>query len=112
MEIQSVSDNSIIRERTGEKKQPGQDEVPNGEIQKERVYSKAEISKEIEHLNKWLEPKRSHLQFVLHDKLNEYYVQLISDETNEVIREIPSKKLMDIMANFYEKLGFIMDKKV
>lgn len=82
------------------------------DVEQEKSYTKAELNKELSHLNKWLESKDSHLQFVLHEKLNEYYVQIVNDQTNEVIREIPSKKIMDIVANFYEKLGFIMDKKI
>ncbi|MED1872995.1 flagellar protein FlaG [Brevibacillus borstelensis] len=77
----------------------------------EKVYTKEEISKELSHLNKWLEAKESHLKFVLHDKLNKYYVQVIDNRTEEVLREIPSKKIMDIVANIYEKLGFIVDEK-
>jgi flagellar protein FlaG len=110
VEIQTVSDNSI--NRVIEKKIPGQEEVPSGEIQQEGTYNKTEINKEITHLNKWLDSKGSHLHFVLHDKLNEYYVQVVNDNTNEVIKEIPSKKVMDMVANFYEKLGIIVDKKI
>lgn len=113
MEIQSVSDNSsVIRERVVEKNVSGQEEIPSGEIQHERTYTKNEINKEIGYLNKWLGSKNTHLQFVLHEKLNEYYVKVIDDKTNEVIKEIPSKKIMDIVAHFYEKLGFIIDKKI
>lgn len=112
MEIQSASDKSIIRERTGEKQVSDQGEVPSGEIQQERAYSKEDINKELGHLNKMLESKNSHLHFVLHDKLNEYYVQVIDDKTNDVIQEIPSKKVMDTVAYFYEKLGIIIDKKI
>jgi flagellar protein FlaG len=112
MDIQLVSDSSVKRELNGEKKIPSQEEIPSGEKQQERTYSKEEISKELGHLNKWLEFKSSHLHFVLHDKLNEYYVQIVDDKTNEVIQEIPSKKIMDMVANFYEKLGLIVDKKI
>jgi flagellar protein FlaG len=114
MEIQSASENSIIRERPTEVKVTGQDEHPSGETQQqpESNYTKIEINKEVEHLNKWLGSKNSHLHFVMHDKLNEYYVQVVDDRTNEVIKEIPSKKVMDMIANFYEKLGIIVDKKI
>ncbi|MCZ8514888.1 flagellar protein FlaG [Paenibacillus filicis] len=112
MEIQSVNEHSTIREQSGEKKVPGPQENPSGDIQQERTYTKNEINKELGHLNKWLESNSSHLHFVLHDKLNEYYVQVVDDKTNEVVREIPSKKVMDMVANLYEKLGIIVDKKI
>ncbi|NGQ95644.1 flagellar protein FlaG [Brevibacillus sp. SYP-B805] len=98
----------VSEQRTGNRQQEEGSEA----VQPEKTYSKEEIAKELQHLNKWLESKSSHLKFVLHDELNKYYVQVIDDNTNEVIKEIPSKKIMDIIANFYEKLGLIVDKKV
>ncbi|MCY9665094.1 flagellar protein FlaG [Paenibacillus alginolyticus] len=112
MEIQSVSDTSLTLEKTIEKKITGKEDVPSGEVQQERIHSKEDINKELGHLNKMLESKNSHLHFILHDKLNEYYVQVIDDKTSEVIHEIPSKKVMDTVAYFYEKLGIIVDKKI
>lgn len=113
MEIKAVTETPGVPEQSNSKKLPGDGEVTaDKQKEKQSAYSKAEITKEIGHLNKWLDSKNSHLRFVLHDKLNEYYVQVINDETNEVIKEIPSKKVMDIVASFYEKLGFILDEKI
>lgn len=111
MEIRSATDANGVQVRASEKNIPSTEGV-QAEFQQERNYNKAEIDKEIVHLNKWLESKDSHLHFVLHDKLNEYYVQVVNNDTNEVMKEIPSKKVMDLVANLYEKLGFIVDKKI
>lgn len=110
-EVSGVQERVNVQEHTDDKKSPGNGMTP-AELQQESNYSKAEISKEIASLNKWLESKESHLQFVLHAKLNEYYVQVVNNDTNEVMKEIPSKKVMDLVANLYEKLGFIVDKKI
>jgi flagellar protein FlaG len=91
---------------------PSSLEVADSNIQTDKVYTKEEVAREIQHLNKWFESRQSHLKFVLHEKLNEYYVQVIDNDTNEVLREIPPKKIMDIVASFYEKLGFIVDEKI
>lgn len=113
MEIQSVGDNPIFREPTIDKKVTGKEALPSGKAQQEPTYSKADLDKEIEHLNSRLQStSNSHLQFVLHDKLNEYYVRVVDNVTNEVIKEIPSKKMMDIVASFYERIGIIIDKKI
>lgn len=118
MEIRPITDISGLQERSGaqeypnEKKILNQEEIPDVEIQHEQTYNKTEISKELDNLNKMLQSKNSHLHFVLHDKLQEYYVQVVDDKTNDVIKEIPSKKVMDMVANFYEKLGIIVDKKI
>jgi flagellar protein FlaG len=118
MEIQSFNENSVNRETaavSGSEKSPvtTKDESTASLVKpQERTYTKEEINKEITHLNKWLESKSSHLKFVLHDKLNEYYVQIISDNSDEVVREIPSKKVMDAIAVFRENLGLLIDKKI
>ncbi|WP_400162325.1 flagellar protein FlaG [Brevibacillus sp. TJ4] len=77
----------------------------------EKVLSKAELSKEIDGINKWLQSTNTHVKFTLHEELNEYYVQVINDQTQEVIREIPSKKMMDMVAKFHEMVGLLVDEK-
>ncbi|MCG7334321.1 flagellar protein FlaG [Sporosarcina sp. ACRSM] len=65
-----------------------------------------------ESMNTFLESANTQLRFKLHDKLNEYYVTIIDMKTDEVVREIPSKKLMDIHAAMREFLGLLVDRKI
>jgi flagellar protein FlaG len=63
-------------------------------------------------LNKWVQQtQNTHLQFHLHDKLNEYYVEVVDDQTKEVIRQIPSKKILDVAAKMQEMIGLLVDEK-
>lgn len=66
----------------------------------------------VESMNNFLLSANSELKFVLHDDLNEYYVTIINPETDEVIREVPSKKLMDIHAAMREFVGLLVDRKI
>ncbi len=77
----------------------------------DKTYTKKELEKAVEGLNKWLQSGTTHLKFNLHEKLHEYYVQVIDDNTKEVIREIPSKKIMDMVAQMYETIGILVDEK-
>ncbi|NTU21787.1 flagellar protein FlaG [Brevibacillus sp. HB1.2] len=81
------------------------------EVAGEKAVSKEELSKEIDGINKWLQTTNTHVKFTLHEKLNEYYVQVINDQTQEVIREIPSKKMMDMVAKIHEMVGLLVDEK-
>ncbi|MFC5467068.1 flagellar protein FlaG [Lederbergia graminis] len=54
----------------------------------------------------------THLKFEFHEQLDEYYVTLINEETKEVVREIPPKKMLDMFAAMTEFLGLMVDKKV
>ncbi|MED1801460.1 flagellar protein FlaG [Brevibacillus porteri] len=86
----------------------GSEAVPGNPAVKRE--SRESIEKELENLNKFLQSGSTHLKFTLHEKLNEYYVQVL-DGNNKVVREIPSKKIMDMVANMYETLGIIVDEK-
>ncbi|MBF0705140.1 flagellar protein FlaG [Alkalihalobacillus hwajinpoensis] len=78
----------------------------------ENALSKDTINHHITTLNTYLEPTKTSLKFQLHDKLNEYYVQIIDTQTDEVIKEIPSKKFLDRYAATTELLGFMVDQKI
>ncbi|WP_420800227.1 flagellar protein FlaG [Neobacillus terrae] len=73
---------------------------------------KEKIEEVVKGLNDFLQPAHTSLKFKLHEKLNEYYVTIVDDNTNEVVNEIPSKKLLDIFADMKEHLGLLMDKKI
>ncbi|NRR23238.1 flagellar protein FlaG [Brevibacillus sp. MS2.2] len=77
----------------------------------EKKYSKKELEKEVDSLNDFLKGSTTHLKFKLHEKLGEYYVQVVNDQSNEVVREIPSKKMLDVVAKMYEMVGILVDEK-
>lgn len=74
--------------------------------------SKEKLQEITSALNHFLQPVYTSLKFVLHEKLNEYYVLVIDDSTKEVIREIPPEKLLDMYAAMAEYLGLIVDEKI
>jgi len=86
--------------------------VPSPQNLIEKQDSKENVKQVIDSLNKFLEPNHTSLKFELHEELNEYYVTIVNNETREVIREIPSKKILDIYAAMTEFLGFVVDKKI
>ncbi|GIO07332.1 hypothetical protein J31TS6_33600 [Brevibacillus reuszeri] len=83
----------------------------NGLPHTEKKASRPELEREIEGLNKFMQSSSTHLKFTLHERLNEYYVQIINDTDNSVVREIPSKKMMDMVAQMHEMIGLLVDEK-
>lgn len=63
-------------------------------------------------LNKFLESVDTQLRFKMHEELHEYYVTIVDSKTDEVVREIPSKKLMDMHAEMKKFLGLLIDRKI
>ena len=87
----------------------------------EKVQQKADTEQQLpadkamqvtDSMNTFLESANTQLRFKFHDKLNEYYVTIVDSKTDEVIREIPSKKLMDIHAAMREFVGLLVDRKI
>jgi len=77
-----------------------------------RPSEKKNMEKIVQGMNEFLKPSNTHLKFEFHDELEEYYVTMVDDITQEVIREIPSKKLLDMYAAMTEYLGILVDKKI
>ena len=79
----------------------------------EQEHLPAEKAKKMtDSMNKFLESTNTELRFKYHDELKTYYVTLINSKTDEVVREIPSKKLMDMYAAMCEFVGILVDKKI
>ncbi|MCL6570276.1 MAG: flagellar protein FlaG [Bacillus sp. (in: Bacteria)] len=80
--------------------------------QPQQGQSKEQTKKVVNNINDFLKDSNTHLKFNFHDDLHEYYVSIVDDTTNEVIKEIPSKKLLDMYAAMTEYLGLLVDRKV
>ena len=52
-----------------------------------------------------------HLEYNYHKETGEYFVKIIDDETDEVIREIPPEKILDIFACLKEVAGLLFDER-
>lgn len=94
----------VERGKAQENSQPNQ--------QTEKVLPKEDAQVMTESINQFLTSTDSQLRFVFHDQLNEYYVTIINSATNEVIKEVPSKKMLDIHAAMKEFVGLLLDRKI
>ncbi len=65
----------------------------------------------IEKSNKDLKLDGTSLQFSIHEKTKQIMVKIVNDQTKEVIKEIPSEKVLDMVASMMERTGLFLDKK-
>jgi flagellar protein FlaG len=94
-----------------------QNEIQPSELKLKNTSDNELITKEkLEHavkkLNDLLKNSNKSLRFRLHDELQEYYVQIVDDVTQEVIKEVPPKKLLDMYAAMNELWGILFDKQI
>ncbi|MFC4618561.1 flagellar protein FlaG [Camelliibacillus cellulosilyticus] len=83
-----------------------------GTNEQRKVVTKVDLEKAVDVVNQLMLPHHTDLHFVLHEKLNRYYVQVIDSTTDQVVREIPPKKFLDAQAAMLDLFGFLVDEKV
>lgn len=73
---------------------------------------KEKVKKAVDALNEFMTVQNRSSKFVMHDGLDRYYVEVVDAETDEVIREVPPRKLLDAFYTMQKFLGMIVDEKI
>lgn len=93
-------------------KDRGQD--PAG-VQSEQNVSAEQVKAAVEDLNKQVKhanPMRhTQLSFKYHDDTNRISITVTDSDTDEVIREIPPEKALDMLAKAWELAGLMVDER-
>ncbi|PJO41190.1 flagellar protein FlaG [Lysinibacillus xylanilyticus] len=74
--------------------------------------TKAKVQQAVNTMNQMLEVTHSAAKFVYHEGLERYYVTVVDQNTEEIVKEIPPKKLLDAFYEMQKMLGMIVDKKI
>lgn len=69
------------------------------------------VSEAVERMNKVLEGTNRRFEYSVHEGTNDIMIKVIDETTNEVIREIPPKKILDMVANMLEMAGLLVDER-
>lgn len=86
------------------------EETLNSNNRKE--ITEEEIIKAIEKANKEFVIYDRKFEFSIHEETKEIMVKVINAKTDEVIREIPPEKILDMIARMWELAGILVDEKV
>ena len=71
-----------------------------------------EVEKAAEKLNRLMGFIDKKMEFSVHEKSNRVMVKIIDEENGEVINEIPSEKILDLLGSLQDFVGILVDKKV
>ncbi|WLR57832.1 flagellar protein FlaG [Guptibacillus hwajinpoensis] len=112
MEVSKIPPTSVMIPHIKQTEIPTEPQSPQNTDSEEILFTKEALVTRLKELNDFIEPAKTNLKFQLHDQLNEYYVQIIDTNTDEVLKEIPSKELLDRYAATAELLGFLVDQKI
>jgi len=78
----------------------------------EQENIKDKLLKAVDVVNEFLGVNNSSSKFIFHDGLDRYYVTIVDRDTDEVIKEIPPKKLLDAFYEMQKMVGMIVDEKI
>lgn len=74
-------------------------------------YNKDELEKAVEQSNRLLFKDDNRFEFKIHERTGRMMVKLINKESDEVIKEIPSEKILDLIANIWDLVGILVDER-
>lgn len=63
-------------------------------------------------LNEFMDYSQKNSKFVFHNDLKRYYVEIVDSKTQDVIKEIPPKKLLDAYYEMQKLIGKMFDKQI
>ncbi|MBD3108492.1 flagellar protein FlaG [Bacillus sp. AGMB 02131] len=93
--------------QTLEKKEVSEEVVQNDNPTKNQLLE--EMIKELHEVRK---NHVTQLKFEYHEGLQEYFMSIVDRDTQEVLKEIPAKKLLDLYAAIQKNIGLVVDQKV
>ena len=71
-----------------------------------------DIMQAIKQANKALEGTNRRFEYSVHEQTNTIMIKVINSDTDEIIREIPPERILNLIAKLWELAGLIVDKKV
>ncbi|MFA7533788.1 MAG: flagellar protein FlaG [Tissierellaceae bacterium] len=80
-------------------------------IEEKRITEEEAINL-IEKANKDFVVYDRRFEFSIHDATRQIMVKIIDVNTDEVIRELPPEKILDMVAALWEVAGIIVDRKI
>ena len=69
------------------------------------------VADAVDKMNKMFEGTNRKFEFTVHDKINSIMIRIIDSETGQIIREVPPKKILDMVANLMELAGLLVDER-
>ncbi|SES22153.1 flagellar protein FlaG [Salisediminibacterium halotolerans] len=76
-----------------------------------QAWSAAELDDAVTAMNELHEIQHTQMQYEKHETLDRTMVRVVDRDSEEVIREIPPEKFLDMISHMLEFAGLIVDEK-
>ncbi|MCD3194074.1 flagellar protein FlaG [Clostridium botulinum C] len=79
----------------------------------ENYIREHEICEAINKINDYLKEEYTHIEYETYEGFkNQFIIKIVDNVTKKTIKEIPPKKILDMVSEICRLAGVIMDKKV
>lgn len=94
-----------------ENKGRGSGEEKQGQQGKDGQATEKQIKAAIEHVTRASKMSRTRCEFSYHEPTKRVSIKVLDEETNEVIKEIPPEKSLEMVEKMWELAGILVDEK-
>jgi flagellar protein FlaG len=81
------------------------------EAKEDPALNEKQLIEAIEKTNKAIEGTFCSFRYSVHDETKQIMVKVIDNKTQEVIKEIPPEKILDMVAKIWEVAGIMVDER-
>ena len=74
--------------------------------------SEKDAKETVDKINKFLQGENTHAEYAIHEGFKDIMIKIVDNDTKQVIREIPPKKVLDMVQKLCEMVGIMFDKKI
>lgn len=100
----------LTKERISAKTKETSSDTKNAE--KERALEEKKIRQAIDEANQRARFTKKSFEYSVDDKTNRISITVRDQETDEVIKEIPSEETLNMLAKIWELAGIVVDEKM
>lgn len=82
----------------------------NADTQRHR-FKREDLEEAIKDINKMILGPDSRFEFKVHERTGRFMIKLIDNDTDEIIKEIPPEKILDLVASIWDLVGILVDER-
>lgn len=101
----------VVGRQSGYEPKDGQERNPEEEKKNLGEVSPDKVKSALSEINKKIKPTHTQCEFSYHEKTKRISITVRDTDTNEVIKEIPPEKTLDMLAKTLELAGILVDVK-
>lgn len=112
VQVTSQQTMPVVSRQSGYDSKEGNEKNQNGDEGKNiQDVSPEKVKSAIADINKKIAPTQTQCEFKYHEKTHRITITVRDKQTDEVIKEIPPEKTLDMIAKTLELAGLLVDEK-